>query len=147
MDLSQVLTVGLELLSPVCLIAGAVYLRGQKDEDLSGLKTSMAELKASINGRVVGDLAQAREQGAQSVRNDQLSELLKEVKGLRDELVKFAQQVVDHERDCARRQIAQEGRFTSIDRNVEHLAAAIRNVALGYSNTTNELPATRKKEP
>lgn len=133
------------LVTPVSVIAGAVYIRGQKDGDVASLKRDLDEVKKAIGVSAGTALTDARNQGAQQIRNDQLAEVLREVRQLRDDIIKFAQKLLDHERGCTERTAAQELRFSKIDRNIEHLEASIRNVALGENDRAREV--SRRSSP
>ena len=147
LTLIETLTLGAGLLSTISLIAGAVYVRGQKDRDITSLKADVLSIKNNLEKQTGRDTETARKEGAADVRSKQFDDMIKDFRELRDTVIKFAQQVTDHERECLSRQNMHRERFDKIDRNIAHLEASIRNVALGEADRIRDVnPNTRGRQ-
>ena len=132
--------------SPVCLIAGALWVGGRKDGDVSVLKVDVTHIKKVLDAQTKDDKDVAKLEGAQEVRNVQLGELIKEVRGLRGDVLVSITKFSEHEKLCDAREKEKTRRLDTMDSNITFLGASIHNLAQGSANRVQELSPFPKKE-
>lgn len=131
---------GAAVFTGVCTLGGAVYMRGKLDAHSTAATDAIKALGTKIDNIEKARESDAEARGAQEVRNANFETLATDARQARDLSVKVESRQNEHEKGCDRRQAEIERRLEKMDGNIEHLAAEVRNLALGLADQTLELP-------
>ncbi len=116
---------GSALFTAAAVGGGALYMRGKLD----GLQTAMDRRLGLLEQRVQADdearTGEARERGAQRLRNRMLDSLAAQAGRQGVQLGRLETGLERHEAECQRRQQAIEARFERIDHRLELMNGAV----------------------
>lgn len=126
------------------MFGGAMYLRGKLDANSAALDGRLRALEAKVEALDNGRVTEAKNQGAQEVRNEASAALARQVTTACDTVAAFGARLMAHERGCERRQEEGGRQLERIHRELEGIRANVRNLANTTSSSVVELRTTKE---